>query len=251
MGDLITAGEMERIKLANGNLAEVIERNMKQAYEKVLGLARGKPWDDDNLHALMAFEAMRSAEEERHNLRSMQAWLAVKVAKHKLYLAFPPLPEHPDGFGSMVEWLKAVGISGTTVYALNDLSTEVAPLLEDHGYEVERYLNRDRFPKLAEAVSKLKYIARGEETDYDIEEVMQDVEKAQSRDDIRLKYRKQEFIAEGAINSLGTQKTLTIIVDEEHTQTLLNTLRSKVDWHTRTAVAEEKEHEVVIHFMKQ
>lgn len=251
MGDLITAGEMERIKLANGSLADVIERNMKQAYEKVVELAKGKLWDDDNLHALMAFEAMQSAEEERHNLRSMQAWLAVKVAKHKLYLAFPPMPKHPDGFGDMKEWLRAVGIQGTTVYDLDGLSMEVAPLLEDRGYEVERYLSKDRYPKLAEAVSRLRKIARGEEVDFDVEEIMDDVERAQSRDDVRLKYRKQEYIAEGAINSLGTQKTLTIIVDEEHTQTLLNALQSKVDWHARTTVAEEKEHEVVIHLMKQ
>lgn len=251
MGELVTVGEMERIKRANGNLADVIRRNMKRAAKTVLEQARGQPWDDENLNALMAFEAMRNAEEERHNLRSMQAWLAVKVAKTHLYLAFPPLPGYPDGFGDMKEWLKAVGITGTTVYALNDLSTKVAPLLEEHGYEVERYLNQDRFPKLAEAVSKLKSIADGEEVDYTVEEVMDDVERAQTRNDIRTKYRKQDYIAEGAINNLGTKKALTIIAPEEHIQALLNALHSKVDWHARTSVAEEKEHEVIIHLMKQ
>jgi nitrogen regulatory protein PII len=247
----MTQGELKRIKDANGSLAEVISRNMNQALERVMEMAEGKSWDDQNLEAMVAFEAMRSAQEERHNLRSMQAWLAVKVGREQLYLAFPPTQEHPEGFGSLKEWLRAVGITGSTVYALDGLGMEVAPLLEEHGIEVEGYLNADRFPKLAEAIPRLRDIARGEETEHTVQEIMEDVGKAQSRDDMRHKYRKQTYIAQGAVNNLGNKRVMTIVSADKDFETLLNTLQGKVDWHAMSCTAEERQHEVILRLLRE
>lgn len=247
--ELISESELRRIQKANGSLADVIRRNMSQALDRVMKIAEDN-WDDTNLEAMVAFEAMRSAQEERHNLRSMQAWLAVKVGREQLYLAFPPTQEHPEGFGSLREWLKAVGITGSTIYALDGLGMEVAPLLEEHGIEVEQFLNSDRFPKFAETISALRKIARGEPVEYTVEDVIADVGKAQNRDDMRLKYRTQTYIANGAVNNLGNKRVMTIVSKEEDFETLLSALQGKVDWHVLSSTAEEREHEVIVRLLK-
>jgi len=246
---LMTEQDFRDIEQANGQLAETIQRNMREAMARVKKRAIGKNWDEANLEALMAFEAMSAAEEERHNLRSMQAWLAYKVGRTQLYLAFPPTQEHPDGFGDMKEWLRAVGIKGSTLYDLDGLAMEVGPLLEREGYKVASYLNKDRYPKLAEAISKLRQVARGED-DTPVSDIMDSVSRAQSRDDVRGKYRQSDYIAEGAVNNLGRTSTIVLETKDEHVETIINALQNKVDW-CRTSVAENRKHEVIIHLMKK
>lgn len=242
---------MHELAKSNELLAEIIQRNMDRALERVQETA-SDTWDDQNLEAVVAFEAMRAAEEERHNLRSMQAWLAVRIGQEQLYLAYPPTNEYPEGFGDLKEWLRAVGISGSTVYALNVLGMEVAPYLREHGYEVEQYLNSDRFPKLAEVIPRLRELVRGDDTDFTLDEIMEDVSQAQSRDDMRLKYKPDTgYIAKGSVNTLGNSRVLTILAEEESLSTLLNVLRRRVDWHNLSSVVEERDHEIILRLNKE
>jgi hypothetical protein len=226
-----------------------MEEAEKRAQAKAKTMA-GMQLGRSNLDAMVAFEAMQVANEERGNLRSMQAWLAVKVGRDQQYLSYPPTEDYPEGFGSMREFLKAAGITGTTVYALDGLAMEVAPMLEAQGYEVGQYLTRGRYPKLAEAMSQLRRIARGQKTEYELAEIMADVERATNRNDIRQKYRQQAYVADGAVNNLGSRSVLTIVANEERVQSLLNSLASKVDWHAMSATAEERNHEIVLRLPK-
>jgi hypothetical protein len=235
---------------ANHNLAETIRRTLEKASEKVMKSVNGKGLGDDNIKSLVAFEAMKSAQDERHNLRSMQAWLAVKVASDKLYLDFPPTKDYPEGFGDMLEWLRAVGIQHSTLYDLNSLATRVAPLLAEHGVSISNYLNSDRYPKLAEAIPTLNRIATGEEEEHTVEEVIKDVEKASSRNDVRAKYRNERYIGNGAINARSDGTVIfSVVTSQEDAGSLVKSLQGKVDWYLSVTVQEEN-HEYIARIPK-
>jgi hypothetical protein len=249
LSDVNELTRKDRLAQANSELEETIERNMRRARQRVLErLDLNEEWDTTNLNALIAFEALRGTETERQNLRSMQAWLAVKAGREQLYLAFPPTEERPEGFGSLTEFLEAAGVGAK--YKLNILAMVVTPLLDKHGYRIEDYLNRDRYPKLAEARSTLKDIAEGTETEHTVEGVMDDVERATNRNDIRLKYSKRRgYVADGAVNRLGAKRTMVIVADEEQVESFIRALQGRVDWHAISATAEQRDHEVVLRLL--
>lgn len=234
---------------ANHALAETIKRSLGRAEDRVRSSTEGKELGDSNIRALVAFEAMRAAQEERHNLRSMQAWLAVKVARDKLYLDFPPTDEYPGGFGNLKEWLRAVGIRFGTLDELNYLGTIVAPMLEERGIKIEPLLNSDRYPKLAETITVLKHIAEGKEKEHTAKSVIEDVSKASSRDDMRVKYRQQVYVADGAINKSKGRAVITIVTDEDSVGSFVSSLRTKVEWHL-SATVQEKDHEYIVRVPK-
>jgi len=233
--------------ITKNGLKQTIERNLSWAQERVLEQIGGQDIPENNLNAMVALEAMRTAEIERHNLRSMQAWIACKVAKEKTYLDYPITEEFPQGIGNMKEWLSAVGISGSSMYELYYLSEIVAPLFEEQGEDIYEYLRRDKYSKLAEAVTVLKRIASGEEEEYEFKEVMEDINNAPNRDDIRSKYRDERFLADGAVNKVdGEYSTLTIYAPDEHVQSLLRGLQGKVEWHLSVIADSQSEHEIVL-----
>lgn len=234
----------------DAGLAETITRILDQAEQQVLLNTDTTGYDDKNMEALVAFQAIKVAEDERHNLRSMQAWIAVRLEEEQTYLAYPPTEEYPEGFGSLSEFLQAAGISSRQRRYELGLVAGIQGYLGYHGYDIYEYLNQDRYPKLINAAVQIKNLATGKETEFELDEIMKDVETAQSRDDIRKKYREAKHIAYGAVNHAGDMRVLTVVADEEAVSTLIKTLQSKVDW-SLSATAEEKDSEIVVHALKE
>jgi hypothetical protein len=237
------------LTIKDEGLAALVKRILEESKARVLEYA-DESWGTNNIEAMTAFQAMKTAELERQNLRSMQAWIAVVVARKSLYLDMPPTEEHPNGLGSLKEFLDAAGIKGSTKYDLDGLGNEVAPLLEEQGYEVGEFLNKDRYPKLAEAIPRFRSIARGEDVDYTVPELVEDVRHAQSRDEVRRKWRQQRYVARGSVNKNHKHTLVLIMVDEENLQSVLSSLNGKVNWDL-TSVMEDNGGELAVTVLKE
>ena len=204
--------------------------------------------DDVNLKAQMAFRALKLSEAKRRAYRSVQASIVVQMVREPggpLWLAHPPTDEYPGGFGSLKEFLKATGIGYSTVFDLNNLGTRIVPYCDEHNISIEPYLTEGRYPMLVEASSQLRRaIDEDESSEYEVDEILDDVMRARTREDVRAKYRRhrEDRVGEAAVHYLDDDRAVLIVVlsHYEDAGVLVSKLSGTVGWDSLVMTLRQK-----------
>lgn len=195
--------------------------------------------DDDNLRAQLSFEAIQLAEKRRKSYRKLQAMIVMDmIRRNNLWLAYPTHGDHPDGFGSLREFLTATGISATAVSDLSRLE-ELIPFCDTHGIPIDDHVT-DKFGLLIAAGRVLRRAVR----DNDVVEatsILDDVNHASGREAIREKYAvRRQYVAGGGMHNLSDGRVVLAVVidDSDGASVIAQRLSSLVGWNLVAAVTE-------------
>jgi hypothetical protein len=166
------------------------------------------------------------------------------VRAGKLWLAHPPTDDYSSGFGSLREFLLAAGLSPTTASDLCRLE-QIVPFCDRQGIPIDRYLGEETYGKLVEAGPALRRAAEDEDAGT-VEDVLEDVSNASSRDDIRHRYAEhRDPSGQGAVHRLEDGRVLVLLVlDDEQTVGKLIPKLSTVGWDRLVSVVTEFQNSV-------
>jgi hypothetical protein len=215
--------------------SDMWEQFIKAANEEMQALPSTHGWDEANEAAYELFRVVQMAETQRRVCRSVQAYAAVVVEHHSLWLAFPPIPNYPDGFGSLREFLEAAGLGRRAIYELRLLAEQVAPYCHAHKIDLGPCMAPRTYPKLADALPHLGRLIRNPDTaPSEVSSVLDTVQRSLNRDSVRAKYQQPSTRAVGTagVNLLHDGRAvMTILFDDERDVPDVNAkLRGLVRW---------------------
>ncbi|NIV32719.1 MAG: hypothetical protein GWN58_25725, partial [Anaerolineae bacterium] len=97
---------------------------------------------------------------------------------------------HPDGYNSLRQFVKAVGLSHSTEQDLIALGQDLVPYFDEHAIPVNQLLTNKYWGKLREAIPALRRAIRDNDEEK-VLDILGDVRKATTRNAVRRKYRKR------------------------------------------------------------
>ena len=227
---------MNKLATRSGNVKAIIEDILEEAGRIVIainGTELPKGMDNDNLLSQTIFHALNVTEARRRSYRSAQAILVAKLSRERLWLAFPPDDDNPEGFGDLKEYLRAAGVRGSALSDLAALGNIIIPYCDLHNLSIDRYLTQEKYPLLVEGVPTMRQAIEAEADVSEIEDVLDAVRVADTRNEIRAKYRNTDgYVSSGTVLHNGRSATMVLhFPDEEDVSRVLGRIGGAVDWN--------------------
>lgn len=155
--------------------------------------------------AVLAQKALGLAEQKQVNLTLAQGALVAYIARNKLHL------EHPAAYKSLYRFLLDAGLRRSQASLLHNVGGFIVPFCDEHGIDIDAALTPEVWPRLREATAALRQAAVSRDAE-GAREIIAFVLQAQTRDEVRAKYRRPRAKAGyGSILRLPDGETVLIV----------------------------------------